>query len=408
MSPLRRKAVELSDQVISGFTNFVLTVLVARSSTVDAFGSFALMLAVVLFWLGLSRAYFGTVSGTTAHVRQAEVVGRQTLGAIALLSPLVITAVALTGFVVGSGEVALVVMMSVGAPIALTQDQFRYCAVSLDRPMVALLSDGVWLGVLLLGLVLPSASTTDLVALWLLGAVAGLLVAWRGLDVGPNLKTGADLLRRGNRIGGSRLAGTLMAQGSGLILSVFVGAVIGLEAVASIQGAGSLMAPVNMLTAFMLFSFTPTLYRSSPRLHLVIAASLSFILGAVAVTTSALLMLLPGLGSSLMGASWAAVRDVLPETALGHAGLAALTAATLVLVVRGQAKAVLMSGLVSAASGLLAGVVTAYFTGRVSLVVGVTSLVACLVAGLVWVVVVRSGTNHERRLQPTKTGETGN
>lgn len=307
-----------------------------------------------------------------------------TLAALIFLAPALALVVTAAGFMIGASA-QLIVIMAIGTPLLLLQDQVRFTAMALLRPRVALLSDSVWLFVVLLGIAAGPILDFPPATWWLAGLAAALTVGWVPIHPVPGAMGATLLLRNPSKIGGSKVVGVFMAQGSALTLAAVVSALVGLDAVGAIQSAATLMAPANAMMAFVVLSYTPTLFRSSRTDQRKVAARLALLLSLAPIVTAVGVSLLPATyGQTLLGDTWGAARQVVHWTAVGYVALGVTTASVVVLTVRDQSGAIILIQALAALLTLTLGFLAAVMFGSASSVVAVTSLGAYLPLLLSW------------------------
>lgn len=179
-----------ADQVFAAGSNLVVTVAVARFAGAEALGRYSIVFAVYLLVLGFSRSLAGEPmiarprAGGSGPGQVGESAGLTVVLGLATAAGLVC---ALAGTTLGRAEL---VLLGLGLPVALWQDQLRYTAFRRLRTDVACLMDGAWLVCSAAGWVLLSRSDeVDVVgravAVWVCGALLGAVVGAAVLGVRP-------------------------------------------------------------------------------------------------------------------------------------------------------------------------------------------------------------------------------
>ena len=298
-------ALHLADQVLSSGTNFLAVVIVARSATPEEFGLFSLFLVTFFVATGFNRAVPHAVAMTM------EWDDERARSGYFFLPPMAIG-------VVASAALVLTFALLDGAwvPVALLllplllQDAVRMHAFAVQRPELALLSDAVWLVVMVGGFVL-SSSAVGAAAAWGAGAVVGLLVTrpWRirlrfqRRPVGPSVVSAALEFA------------TL--SGIGYLTPLLASPIIGVVGVAALQGANVIRGPLILLIQGLMvhrMAGPPVLPGTSIRE----AARLS---GATLAVTLAcvppLYLLRDAYGPRLLGATWPEVEPLVVPALLG-------------------------------------------------------------------------------------------
>ena len=82
-----RRLMSLGDQVLSGASNFLTVALVARSTSPQGFGHFALAYAVLLALLSLTRGFWGTPVSLAGSPRESLAQARRFLSAALVSAP---------------------------------------------------------------------------------------------------------------------------------------------------------------------------------------------------------------------------------------------------------------------------------------------------------------------------------
>jgi O-antigen/teichoic acid export membrane protein len=165
---LRKFGPVTADQILSSVSNMLVTVVVARSLSLEDLGWFALAYAVYSFGLGLARAYVHEPLllnfGQNEHPVRAEYLNRAYCATflVGIATGLVSLAIA---FVANSSLREAMLPIALLSPLLLLQDTVRYADFAQHRASVAITSDAIWLGGFLL-----LAQFTD--------SLAGITTAW--------------------------------------------------------------------------------------------------------------------------------------------------------------------------------------------------------------------------------------
>lgn len=319
----RRPCLALGDQVLSGLSNFLTVALVARSATPEEFGHFSLAYALLLIGLGLLRGLWGTRLSLTTTPQAALDRARGLLGATVVVAPaLVVVLLGLSLALTGPGAAQVALLIAVALPVVAAQDLCRYAAVAAGRPGVAFASDLAWVVVVTVGYAArPSMGTALLV--WLAAAAIALGVALTALRLRPSLAAGRAALRERHRTGEVAALGSVAVAAAGWIGLGLATLALGAAAAGALRGASTVMAPVNTLFAFVGLALLPLVHRAPAPRQARLAARLSAGLAAVVLGWGAVLLLVPpGVGELLLGASWTSARAVLPWTTVEYAALA--------------------------------------------------------------------------------------
>ncbi len=354
-----RRLVSLGDQVLSGASNFLTVALVARSTSPHGFGRFALAYAVLIALLALVRGVWGTPISLAGSPRASLDEAGRYLSAALVSAPIMMVLVAGPTLLITRGDNwPVVVLVALAAPIVCGQDLCRFAAVSADRPGVAAVSDGIWLGAVALGYAFQPGAHAAL-GIWLAGAGVGLLIAMLSLRLRPRLRLGARALRSWHSTGvGVAVMNVSLQVGSYIVLALATVAV-GASSAAALRGASSVMAPVNTLIGFMSLGLLPMLHRLPDRQFGMVARIAALIFALTAAWCAVLLVLPPSVGRLLLGDTWPLARQILPWTSLEYVLLVVGITAMLGLQVRQVGRLLVKVGIGSVALMVSAGVVAA-------------------------------------------------
>lgn len=315
----RTPTLHLADQVLSSGTNFLAVVFVARAGTPRQFGMFSILLVTYFVTAGFNRAVPHAVAMTMDWDDERARSG------YFFLPALTIGAAATAGLVV-----AFTLLDPAWVPVSLLllalllQDAVRMHAFTMQKPELALLSDGVWLLALGGGL-LVSSSAVGSASAWGVGGLCGLLVTrpWR-----------IRLRFQRRPITASVVSAALefaTLSGIGYLTPLLASPIIGVTGVAALQGANVIRGPIILLVQGLLvhrMSGPPIVPAGAVRE----AARLSGATLAVTLLCIPLLYLLrPFYGPPLLGATWPQVEPlVVPALLALVAGSVAFGPATVV------------------------------------------------------------------------------
>jgi O-antigen/teichoic acid export membrane protein len=312
----------LTDQALSSTTNFGITILIARSFSPSALGSFALAYAYYIALLQLSRCFTSeplTVRfsgsrqdawhGATLHAASTAL----TLGCLGTAAGLAVAS--LTDGALRSSFL----VVSMFLPLLLLQDLWRFGFFAAARPRAAAANDAVWvvaMAVFVLAAHAAGSSTlTWLVFAWAFsGALAGVfgVLQVRARPRAGNIRgwiaTHRDL--------GVRFAGEFLVYSASVQATLYiVGAVAGVAAVGSIRAAQTLVGPVSLVFLGVSFGAVPEGVRiatRSPERLPRFASTVSVCLAGVSLMWGAVLLALPdGLGQAILGDSWRSARNLM-------------------------------------------------------------------------------------------------
>jgi O-antigen/teichoic acid export membrane protein len=382
----------LGDQVLSGLSNALAVVLVARVLSPDAFGRFALAYATMTFSVGLTRSYFGNRLVLEPDVLASRALTGALLGALLLVSPLLVAGVlGVSLLAVGAQSLGLLLIVALVTPVVCAQDLVRISCATAGRPAAALVSDGAWVLVMSVALVLPGTlSATGAVAVWGGAAVVAAALALLLTRHRPRLGAGRfELLRRDGQSGPVALA--MVASTSASLLLLWLAAhLLGDRSAGSLRGAATTMGPINVLLAFAAIGLTPALVRRDRQDDVPFCALVGFALcGCVLLWGSVLLVLPAPLGRLAFGASWPGIRSVLPWTVTEYALLAFVAAGALGLKVRRAGAQLLQARLVGAFVTLGGGLAVVVLSGSTYAVAALLACAAAAAAAWSWMRLVR-------------------
>ena len=159
-----------------------------------------------------------------------------------------------------------VALVAVAAPAILMQDAARFACIASGRPVIAVISDGLWAAgsltlFLLAASVTPAISPSTVVAGWSALAVLAAVVILLLARFWPDFRGTVEWLRTttADRI---RYGATMAMGGSSSVLFLFVvAALIGSSAIAALRGSASLLSPLNILFASMALVLVPEFRR---------------------------------------------------------------------------------------------------------------------------------------------------
>lgn len=392
-APRRSRAVwagTLADQVLSGASNVLAVVLVARVLDPDDFGRFSLAYAALVLTLGLTRLWLGNRLVLAADDAQVRSLTGALLGTVVLLSPVMVLAVlAVSLLAVGSGSTGLVLVVALVTPVVCAQDLVRLACAATGRPTAALVSDGAWVAVMAVAAVSTSSALstpTGVLGVWAGAAVLAAALALGLAGQRPRLATGLEELRRRDAQGTSLAVGGAVSSLASLAL-LWLLARLGTDAGAGrLRGASALMGPVNVLFAFSAAGVTSALVRRPAGRELRFCGAVAGALTACCLVWGAVLLALPaGVGTALLGESWTGVRSVLPWTVLEYALLSLSAAAAVGLRARQRGRSLRNAQLLRAVVTVGAGGLALLLGAGVVTVAAVLALAAGAGSAWAWV-----------------------
>jgi O-antigen/teichoic acid export membrane protein len=330
----RRVGWGILDQTASSLTNFALGVFVARQTTTEVFGAFALAFITYLLCLNLGRAavanpllirYSNVSSDRWRHGVRGGVGAAFVVGAAG-------GALCIAGGLVAGGELgAALIATGIVLPATLVQDAWRYCFFAAGRGRDAFFNDALR-GVLLV----PSFGALMLADV---RSVAAPILAW-GLAALAAAAFGAvqsGQVPRGAQVRGwfdehrdmiPRFVGESITMVGSLQLSYFlIGAIGGLSVVGSIRAAELILGPFNILSMGAVLVAVPEMTRLLARSRGALVRGcvlMSGVLSLTGITFGLACTFLPDpIGRALVGSSWESASGVLIPLTLAMTGMVA-------------------------------------------------------------------------------------
>lgn len=385
---LGRSAVVTVDQVCSSASNSLVMVAIAQQATPHEFAALATLFVIVTAALGFNRASLGTpllllsakglgairaetgYAGTWAAVVSVPIIGGVLTGAWLL------------------DVLAPGVLLAVGVVLVLTQDVLRIAAIAADRPMRALFSDGVWMGmiaaVVVCGVLGVDLSAVQVIGVWIVGAFLAVALLLPESGAGPRRRIvawfgtyWADRLRLG-------IFGCV-DQLAVLAIVAVVAVTIGSGAVAAMRGASTLFGPLAMLLSAVPLLFIPHAQRSNatPRAQWR-KLSRGAILGSViAMVFGWFAMIMPiTWGAMIFGDTWVYVSQIVGIIGIEYAAIVWIACAYSVLQSRGRSRDVLRIKVVQVSVQIGACIVAGVVVGSVTAIAWALTATAILTA--VW------------------------
>ncbi len=306
-------ALHLADQVLSSGTNFLGVIAVARLASPQEFGVFSIFLITCFLTGGFNRGVPHAVAMTV------EWDDERARNGFFFLPPLVLGSVAalvlVPAFAILDPSFLLLPVLLV--PM-LVQDAVRMHAFALQRPVVALVSDAVWLAVAAVGF-LVTTTATSAATFWAVGGLAGLLVTrpWR---IRVRFRRRPTRPRRPH---GTDLAGAALEYGAvagiAYLSPLLATPIIALAGVGALQGVNVIRGPIQLLVQGLVahrMSGPPI----SPSTCTREAARLSVTVLAATMAAFLPLFVLRGTyGPPLLGSSWPAIEPLVLPALLAQA-----------------------------------------------------------------------------------------
>lgn len=337
------------DQVLSALSNFLLSVLVARTVSADVFGAFSMAFLIFTFLIGVTRALIGQplqITFASAEPAAFRMATRSALGA-AVLVGVVCGALCVLGGVLTGGELATaLIVLGVCLPGLLAQDISRMAFFARGRPAAAAGIDALWAALLfpalLVAQLLGLADIGWPLALWGVSALIAALVGLRLLGATPRMGGAARWGWQQRPLTGYLLAEYVMTAGVGQIGILAVALTGDAAGVGSLRAAQVLLGPLGILVAASFLFAIPEIARrpdiSAGALTKLALTMISAMGGITAVYCVVVLLLPDGIGVSLLGDTWSGAQTVLLPMSVTAFFAALGTAPASVLYGLGQAR----------------------------------------------------------------------
>lgn len=252
---IRRSFWGLGDQAIVSISNLLFALMVARVSTPEVVGAWAVTYAAFIFVLSVSRA---SISTTALIASTEEFDGEYDdtdNGAVSLClffglaSGLLIAAL---GLLFSGSLRAFFVFFGIVLPIMLLQDSLRYTFIRRGRPDLSFAMDATWLFFQVVVAIAVSGAMPGAIGVasgWAAGALASVgvgLLIYRRL---VSLKSACRFIRRHARIGSKLLLDAMISASTASMLPVLLGIVLGLAATGNFRSGMTLLGVVGIFLA---------------------------------------------------------------------------------------------------------------------------------------------------------------
>jgi O-antigen/teichoic acid export membrane protein len=376
------------DQALSSLSNFLLSIIVARSLDADGYGAFALAFSVYAFTLTLSRYLVNqplTIRFSAAGRSDFDMAARQCLNAALLMGGVVGVLSVSAGLLVGGPLGAALVVTGALLPGLLVQDAYRTIFFTVGRASAAALNDGVWallmIAALLLVGILNLSSPVNYIWAWGLSAWSAAVLGGLQTRIWPMARRDVWIWFKAH-LGLTRYSVTevVVIVGSTQFTLMGTAAIGGLSVVGALRGAQVLTAPSVILSASVLAFVVPELARR-PSIAGKALRKAALQISAVSVVLMAiwcsLVLLLPDrIGLLLLGETWDATSAILWPTVIGVVvGVASLGASSAVYAREGMR---VMFGwvLIAGPVCLVAGLTGVAFGGAFGAAVGLAATAA--------------------------------
>lgn len=376
----RRVVWGLLDQVLSSFSNFLVTILAARALSAAGFGTFAVAMAVAIISASIAR---GVASDPllAAHAsddptRLGEAV--RAASATALVTSLMVALVAaVIGAVLGGDIGAMLLMAAVLVPGVTLQDFLRFALIVRRQAKRAFFNDFVWCVLqvpLMLGAIALDGDPVMLLLAWgTAGYVAaGLGLAQAGTWVGHPRRV-RGWLRDHRHIWHFFLLDNLVFQATNLVLVVVIALVTTMADVGGFRATMTVYAPLAIIGRGVVAVALPELARrrNDPMAVRRLALTIGLVLAPMSLIWALLTLLIPdSVGRQFLGDSWEYAEPLL--LLFGASNMVALFAVGAIVGIRALSagRDGLTARLVIAVLVLSSATVGAFFDGARGAVIG--------------------------------------
>lgn len=290
-------------------SSLVLSVAIARSSSVSDFGSFALAMTVYLFSIGILRA---SVTETVLSTTIAPARIRDGFRRILSISAAGAACIVVISWIFTQ---PYLLILGLCLPGILALDYIRVTNALLSNVRVAISLGLLWsicvlaIGVTVLIFPLPALVVFSM---WgFTGAVIGIVAAFRlRLPLVPRWRRDVKVTRSALWFGADYIAGS----GGSLLTTTLLGGIFGPPILAALRGAGTILGPANLLSTTTRSFALPYLSRARE-----VGAGHEFKQAAVVAVVSmfsmsplllVVIFLPPQIGVALLGETWAVAGSV--------------------------------------------------------------------------------------------------
>ena len=342
-----RAAWSFGDQALSSLTNAALSIFIARITSAEGYGYFAVAFTVYTFLLGTCRALVNQPfamrwpGAEEDDARWAAAAGTGLALVFGLLCAAVVVPVALL-FAAGAGPT--VATMCVLLPLLLVQDVWRAVFIARQRPRSAAANDALWTVLQFAGLsVAVAIGVRDPVPLVMVWAVAGWVAAVVAVAQGrtrPAVRSATRFARKTVDLSRYLVAEWVTVLGAAQIALLLVATIGSAVDVGSLRGAQTLLGPLNILGIGAFGFLVPELARRpwlTARQLRMAALATSAGLGLINLAWGAVLLLLPeNAGRAVLGSTWTGARETILAMTLWATGIAVATGPIVVIRSRGR------------------------------------------------------------------------
>lgn len=304
----------MTDALFSA-SSLLLAVALARASTVQEFGEFALAMVMYLFAIGLIRSAVTDTILSSVRTRQNLRRGFER----ASVGGFVGAALFATAGLLMPSHYFLIVGLSLPGLVAL--DYIRVTYTSMYRSGTAMLLGlgwGICVGGVSIAAILTPLSPTFVFAMWgCSGALIG-AIAWAAtrMPLWPRWQKNLSETRAAAWFSLDYVAGS----GGSLLSTSLVGALVGAPVIAALRGAGTLLGPVNLVSTTARSLVLPYLTNARKgggdnerRSAIVVTVGLVL---AVMPLAAVVVFLPSNIGVEVLGATWLIAQPIILPLAI--------------------------------------------------------------------------------------------
>jgi len=317
----------VADQALLSVGNLAMSVVLARETSLSAFGAFGLVFAFYLLAIGCQRAFIGEallIRNESSGGQNSREEAKAVLG-LSLAGSAFVTALSLFVGGVADGYVRIAfISFGLILPAVLMQDTARYLFFSSGRTSSVLKADILLLTLQFSGyavLVLVGEARLELLILWWgVSALVSLIAQLTTLKAVPTIRIAAGWARSHRDLSPRFLGEYLTLAGLQQGTVFLIGAIAGLSDVGNYRAAQVVLGPLNIVTmgaAVVVLPYAAQLARKNLPALPRFAASVSAVMAAVATMAVACVFLIPdSLGDWLLGESWQGGSALVPLVGL--------------------------------------------------------------------------------------------
>jgi O-antigen/teichoic acid export membrane protein len=310
LSVSRRAQFAVMSTAALSLASLLMTVAIARKTSVDEFGQFAIAMVIYLLTSGLVRS----AVTDTALARAASLDNRNLCARRASLLSVVLALLTLVGGVLIGNPYVVVMGLCLHGLISL--DYIRVLNIAVLSPQIAWRLSLGWSLITVLGSALTLS--TDLSVWWaFVGWSIGGVAMGYGIALGARypLRPGWSRDREATRAAGYFALDFLAGAGSSALTTVLVGISVGPRVVGALRGASTLLGPAAVISSTCRSLAIPFLVRSrgpDPHSEQRAAVTATLVLGVIVTPLVFGVLLIPDRwGEALLGATWAMTAPIL-------------------------------------------------------------------------------------------------